>query len=165
MFSRCNILNIEPKVEKASKPQVCQNHFSLKDFRETDSLTCRAVPKKTLRRHNKTKPDRNKLTSKRIERETKINKKTKTSKNEDKAEVRLEFEEWLKIAVKVEPVDEITIEEHRFEDQQTTCNSQDADHDDISFLESLLPFIRQMTENQKKIFLREMIALKSECSF
>lgn len=147
----CNVLNIEPKEEKTSKPLVCENHFASKDIESNTKLYPGAVPKKSQRWHN-IKPERIRKTPKQ-NREITIHRDFESGKKDCRTENRLDLENLLR-DIKAEPVDEITIEELRFEDDLIVRNTSESE--DIKFLESLLPDIRRMTAKQKKIFHREM---------
>lgn len=146
----CNVLNIESKDEKTSKPLVCENHFASKDIESNTKLYPGAVPKKSQRWHTLERIVRKKPKPKR---EAKIHAGSERGKAECRKEIELDFEDLLR-DIKAEPVDEITIEELRFEDDLMVRNTSESE--DVKFLESLLPDIRRMTAKQKKMFHHEM---------
>lgn len=144
----CNILNIEPKKEKANKPLVCSVHFGPKDFDSLGNLEARAAPKRAWKKHLK-------------------------SIKEYKTKRKLKSPEHYKFEVRTESYEEISIEGVKFADQveqfegdiqflkdepldvnaAVMLNVKDLDQE---FLESLLPNIRRMNEKQNKIFRRQM---------
>lgn len=146
----CNVLNIDPKKEKATKPLVCEKHFSEKDLRK-DIIKSKIVPKFTTRKT----PRRKGKTKKRT-----IAQKSSAPPALEIAEHCFETPEPHEI--KAEPADEITIEELSFEDVPDSSPpiKRTIFDEDVDFLESLMPHIKKMNMIQKRIFHREMMRLK-----
>ena len=141
----CNVLNIEPKEEKATKPLVCEKHFSEKDLRKDVS---KIVPKFTTRKNPK--------------KHNKKKKRTVSQKSFAPPELAEHFTE-----IKTEPVGETTVEELCFDDvlDSSPPMKKMIYDEDVDFLESLLPQIAKMNVKQKRVFRREMMSLKmNNCS-
>lgn len=150
-FKWCDVLNIEPKQEKLTKPLVCQIHFSSKDLQDSTgilkgtfclavlaydysffmTLVARAVPRLSLvnRKRNVKKPP------------VRVVRKSELIGLKVKEEL-ISDEELLQLKVKSEPT-----------------KVKLPDTPDSLFIEELMSDVRKMDCMQKEFFKSEMMEL------